>query len=189
MEKIAPGKYVEMVYDLYTVAPDGTQTLVHQSDPEDPEKIIFGITQGVIAPLEHALDGLEQGGKFDVIVKSDEAFGPHDPEQIVELEKEVFEVDGKFDSSVIKKGAVVPMMTADGFRINGIVLEVTDKNVKMDFNHPLAGKDVRFEGTVQIVRDATPEEITPAHGCGCGSCGGGECSGGSCGSCDDGCCN
>lgn len=186
MEKVEPGKYVELVYDLYEVAADGSEKLVHQTDPKDPEKIVFGVTRGMIEPLEKAIEGLEQGGKFDVKVKAEQAFGPYDEDQIVELEKEIFEIDGKFDGEVIKKGAVVPMMTADGFRINGIVLDVNAEKVRMDFNHPLAGKDVRFEGSIQVVREATPEEIQPAGGCGCGSCSGGSCGDG----CSDGCgCN
>lgn len=60
------------------------------------------------------------------------------------------------------------MMTADGFKISGVVKEVTPEEVKMDFNHPLAGKDVRFKGKITLVRQATEEEIKPAQGCGCG---------------------
>lgn len=183
MEQIKPGKYVELGYDLYAVTPEG-ETLVHQTDLEDPEKIIFGVTRGMIRPLEEAIEGLEKGGKFDLVVKADEAFGPYDPEQIATLDKEIFMVDDKFDSEVIKPGAVLPMMTADGYKINGVVLEVTDKDVKMDFNHPLAGKDVRFKGEILAVRDATPEELKPASGCGCGCGSNGGCSDGSCG---DGC--
>ena len=167
MEKIQPGKYVELGYDLYEVTPTG-DVLVHQTDAEDPEKIVFGVTRGMIRPLETAIDGLEAGGEFDVTVKADEAFGPRDPEHIVTLEKDIFEVDGKFDNEAITPGAVLPMMTADGYRINGVVEEVTDTHVKMDFNHPLAGKDVRFKGKIIVVRDATPEELQPVHGCGCG---------------------
>ena len=174
MEKIKPGKYVELGYDLYEVTPEG-EKLVHQTDVEDPEKIIFGVTQGVIRPLEQAIDGLEAGSLFDIVVKADEAFGPRDPEQIVTLPLDIFEIDGKVDKEVVKPGAVLPMMTADGFRISGIVLDVTADKVKMDFNHPLAGKDVRFDGSILTVRDATPEEIQPANGCGCGSCGDGQC--------------
>ncbi len=173
-ETIKSGKYVAMTYDLYMVEADGKETLVHQVDPEDPEKIIFGVTQGMILPLEKALDGKSAGDEFDVKVVADEAFGQVDPEQVATLEKEIFVVDGKFDAEVIKAGAVVPMMTADGYRINGVVKEVTETSVVMDFNHPLAGKDVRFKGKVLEVRDATEEELHPAHGCGscgCGSCG------------------
>ncbi len=189
MEKIQPGKYVEMSYDLYRVNEDGTETLVHQTDPKDPEKIVFGMTAGMIRPLEQAIDGLEKGGKFDVTVKADEAFGPYDHEQIAELDRDIFVVDGKFDDEMIKVGAVVPMMTADGFRINGVVKEITPEKVMMDFNHPLAGKDVRFKGQILEVRDATAEELQPAErgcGCGCGDHHGGDCGEGSCG-CNGGC--
>lgn len=187
MEKIQPGKYVELGYDLYEVTPEG-EKLVHQTNVNDPEKIVFGVTRGMIVPLEQAIDGLEKGATFDLVVKAADAFGPYDNEQIAELPRDIFEVDGKFDDKTVTMGAVLPMMTADGYRINGIVLEVTDKDVKMDFNHPLAGKDVRFKGTILEVRDATPEEISPSHGCGCGcnheGCGDGQCGDG-CG-CGDG---
>jgi FKBP-type peptidyl-prolyl cis-trans isomerase SlyD len=178
-ETIAPGKYVELGYDLYEIAADGSEKLVHQTDIEDPEKIIFGITQGMIIPLEKAIEGLAVGDAFDVVVKSAEAFGPREDDQIAVLDRDIFMVDGKFDEEHICKGAVVPMMTADGFRISGVVLEVTDKNVKMDFNHPLAGKDVRFKGKIIAVRAATPEELQPSS-CGCG----GGCNGGCGGGCD-----
>lgn len=188
MEKIEPGKYVELGYDLYEIAADGKETLVHQTDSEDPERIIFGVTPGVIKPLEQAIEGLEAKGTFNIVVKAAEAFGKHDPEQVVELEKEIFVVDGKFDNEMIKVGALVPMMTADGYRINGVVVSVDDKEVVMDFNHPLAGKSVRFDGTIKTVREATPADIEPAHGgCGCsggcGDCGGGSCSEGGCNGC------
>lgn len=198
MEKIEPGKYVELGYDLYRVEADGKETLVHQTDAADPEKIVFGVTRGMIVPLEKAIEGLEVGGKFNIVVDANDAFGPYDPEQVVELEREIFVVDGKFDENVIKAGALVPMMTADGYRINGLVKEVTPTHVKMDFNHPLAGKTVRFDGKILTVRDATPEELHPAHDCGCGCdhdhCG--DHDGGHCGcdgsdgcGCSDGCCH
>ena len=41
MEKIQPGKFIELTYDLYEVQPDGTDKLVHQVDPSDPEKIVL----------------------------------------------------------------------------------------------------------------------------------------------------
>lgn len=189
-ETIQPGKYVEFGYDVYRINPDGSETLVHQSNAEDPEVIIFGVTPGVIDALAQSLEGLTKGGTFDVKVKADDAFGPFNPEHVIELDRELFEVDGKFDKEYVKEGAVVPMLMADGFRINGLVLKVTSDKVKMDFNHPLAGKDVRFKGQVYTVREATPEELQPSH-CGCGSCGGGcgdDCNCG--GDCGEGCgCN
>ena len=174
MEKIQPGKYVEMIYDLFKVNEDGSEELVHQVDTENPEGVIFGVTPGMVVPLEKDLDGKTAGDKFDIVAAPEEAFGMPSEEYYVTLEKEIFSVDGKFDPEVVHKGASLPMMTADGFQINGIVKEVGDKTVVMDFNHPLAGRKVRFRGEITLVRDATPEEIkvVTEGGCGCGSCGG-----------------
>ena len=101
---------------------------------------------------------------------------------MVSLEKEIFERDGELAEEV-KVGAELPMMTAEGYRIMGRVLEIGDK-VKMDFNHPFAGLTVRYEGRIEQVREASPEELHPAHGC--GGCGGGCGDAGS--SCESGCC-
>ena len=97
--------------------------------------------------------------------------------------------DGQLAEEV-KVGAELPMMTAEGYRVLGKVIEIGDK-VKMDFNLPFAGLTVTFAGEVEEVREATPEELHPAQGgcCGCGShgsCGDGCGEGGGCG---DGCCH
>ena len=190
-EKVIPGKHVSLVYDLYAVETDGAETLVHQSDPEDPEQIIFGVTRGVIEPLEQAIDGMAVGSEFDVTAKAAQAFGPHVPEQVVTLPKDMFEIDGKFDSDIVAVGHYVPMLTADGYRRSGLVTAIADDSVTLDFNHPLAGKDVRFKGRVFAVRDATDEELhlETQGSCG-GGCGGGcsegcgdESNGGCCGDC------
>ena len=105
--------------------------------------------------------------------------------------KDVFEVDGEFDSEMVKEGNAIPMMDGEGNRLNGVVVEVGADIVKMDFNHPLAGDDLFFSGTIVEIREATAEELEHGHihgekagGCGEG-CGDGE--GGGCGSQGCGC--
>ncbi|MTU74588.1 peptidylprolyl isomerase, partial [Parabacteroides merdae] len=76
-------------------------------------------------------------------------------------------------------GNTVPMMDSNGNRMNGSVLEVKEDVVVMDFNHPLAGETLHFNGEVIDVHEPTAEEIAaltaPAGGCGCGcdDCGSG----------------
>ncbi len=188
-ETIKPGKYVELVFDLYKVNADGSETMVHEVTDDAPECVVFGVTQGIIKPLEAALEGLGAGDSYDVVAEPDEAFGRHNPEEVVELDREVFEIDGKFDEENIRKGVRLPMMTADGYRIEGLVTDVTPTHVVMDFNHQLVDCKVRIKGTVKTVRDVTEEDLRPAEGCGCGchgDCGDGGCGGG-CG--DGGCCH
>jgi FKBP-type peptidyl-prolyl cis-trans isomerase SlyD len=195
-QTVQPGKYVEFVYDVYGLNADGTEDHAFHGSTEDPERIIYGVTRGVIEPLEKAILGLGVGDEFDVVVNADDAFGHRDEEHVMPLDKELFFVEmeeGKepvFDSERIYVGAVVPMMTADGYRLTGIVKDITNDKVVVDFNHPMADKDVRFKGHITEVHDATPEELDIERGCGCG-CDHDECGGhdhGSCG-CGDGCCH
>jgi FKBP-type peptidyl-prolyl cis-trans isomerase SlyD len=79
----------------------------------------------------------------------------------------------------------------DGERFNGTVIEIKENAVTIDLNHPRAGQDLHFVGTVVENRVATNEEVTGmlnllsgegcGCGCGCGDCGGGCDSGDSCG--------
>ena len=85
------------------------------------------------------------------------------------------------------------MMRADGSPILGTVKEVTPLKVVMDFNHPLAGCDLQFMGSVVESRLATEAELKKFYdslkaSCsgGCGGCKGGNCSDGGC---DGGCCH
>ena len=98
----------------------------------------------------------------------------------------MFCIDGKFDDEHIYVDAIVPLQNQDGNRFMGHVLEISENTVKMDLNHPLAGKELNFVGSVVESREATNGEIQAminhmTGGGGCGGCGGG-CNGG-CGGC------
>ncbi|MDE6436486.1 MAG: hypothetical protein K2K69_03135 [Muribaculaceae bacterium] len=82
-------------------------------------------------------------------------------------------------------GNYVPLMTADGYQIDGLVADVTPDAVVFDLNHPLAKNRVHYVGQVVTVRNPTEEELNPKQGC-CG-CGGGCCGGEGDGECGDGC--
>ena len=104
---------------------------------------------------------------------------------MIDLPKNIFEIDGKFDSERVFAGNVLPLMNADGNHLNGTVVEVKEDVVVMDFNHPFAGKDLHFVGTVTESREATNAEIQEMANMFSGGCGGG--CGDCCGSCGDGC--
>lgn len=48
MDKIQPGKYVEIAYDLYASLPGEPETQVHTVEPADPERFIFGDRKSVV---------------------------------------------------------------------------------------------------------------------------------------------
>lgn len=181
-EIIESGKFVAYSYKLYN---DANGELLFETPVDAPDVMVYGVSQEVIPGLVEILKGLSKGDKFSMTLPPVAAFGERKDEYLLTLDKEIFMRDGKLADEV-KVGAVLPMMTAEGYRVEGRVTEVGDK-IKMDFNHPFAGLTVRYDGIVDEVREATPEELKPQQGCGgCGgSCGGDGCS--SEGSCGDGC--
>ena len=167
METIKPGKFVEVAYDLF-VGEEGKQELMEKATAKEPLRFVFGLGQ-MLESFEKQLATLQPGDTFDFTIPSQDAYGEYDDDHVIELPKSTFLVNGKFDTEMIYPGNVIPMMDSNGNRLNGSVVEIKDDIVVMDFNHPLAGEDLHFVGSVLLVRDATPEEITP-HSCGgCGS--------------------
>ncbi|MEG1574527.1 MAG: FKBP-type peptidyl-prolyl cis-trans isomerase [Bacteroidales bacterium] len=187
MEFVKIGKYVEASYIL-TV---GEEEEIMESVPkEKPLAFVFGAEQ-MLESFENEIKGLKSGDKFDFRISSAEAFGDYEDSRVQELSKDIFCVDGKFDSENIVPGKTLQMLNSDGNRFNGSVIEVKEDIVIMDFNHPLAGENLHFTGEILLVRDATPEEINPPS-CGgncCGECGDDDCDGSQHGHCKDGCCH
>ena len=133
----------------------------------------------MLKAFEDNIYGLSEGDSFKFSLTPDEAYGDYDETRIIDLPKSIFEVDGKIDHQMLFEGNTLPMMDSDGNRLTGSVVSITEDTVTMDFNHPLAGETMHFEGVIQGVRDASPEEIAALFsggGCGCGndSCGCGD---------------
>ena len=174
----APNKLIVVSYELY-VTEDGERDLVEKATPEQPFQFISGLGTTLDA-FECQLTGLTVGDKFEFTISSTDAYGDYDEEHVIDLPKNIFEIDGRFDAERIFAGNVVPLMDADGNRMNATVVEVGNSNVKVDMNHPLAGEDLTFVGEVLESRTATNEEIQGminvmsgegGCGCGCDSCG------------------
>lgn len=184
--KITDNKFVAASYDLYVGGEDGQDPeLMEKATKEMPLTFVYGLGM-MLDSFESKLKDLKVGDPFDFVLSSDVAYGEYDEEKVAELPKHIFEVDGKFDEENIAVDKMVPMMTAEGQRMDGMVIEITDEIVRMDFNHPLAGEDLHFIGKVLEVRDATDEEMEQILGscAGCGQdCGEEHASNHGCGGC------
>ncbi len=171
--KVQPNKMVGVDYKL-TV--DGK--IADQSQPGQPLEFIFGT--GMLLPkFEEAILDKEIGDSVSFTLAPKDGYGELIADAIVDLPKDIFMVDGKLAEDILFVGSQVPMSDAQGNRMMGIVKEVADQTVKMDFNHPMAGKTLNFEVAIISVREVTPEDLK--GGCSCGDCGDGGCD------CGDGC--
>jgi FKBP-type peptidyl-prolyl cis-trans isomerase SlyD len=110
-----------------------------------------------------SLEGLQAGDPFSFGMTSGESYGEHTDEAIIELDKSIFEVDGMIDEELVTVGNQITMQDNEGNPLDGIVLEITDDKVIMDFNHPLAGLDLFFSGEILDVREASSDEIAHGH--------------------------
>jgi len=182
-------KFINAAYELYDVT-DGNSSLIEKTIPERPFVFItgFGIT---LDDLEKAVENLKEGEEFDITLTSDQAYGEYVAERVVDLDKQIFTINGHFDSDHICKDAIVPLQNEDGNQFMGRILDISDDKVKVDLNHPLAGKTLNFKGHIVDSHEATNEELeqfakmlSGEGGCG-GSCG--DCEGGCGGNCEDGC--
>ena len=190
-------KYITVAYSLYTDNAEGVHELVEQAPVEHPFQFITELGVALEA-FEAKLKDLNAGDEFDFTLSVDEAYGPYEQEHVIELPKSTFMLNGRFQKDVIFEGAVIPLVNADGNRFQGLVLEVKEEVVIIDLNHPLAGKELHFKGSVVTSREATDAEVTSLikmmsgeGGCGCGC--EGDCEGGcssegcGCGDHDHGC--
>lgn len=187
-------KFITVAYKLYTIE-DGDRDFAEEATAEKPFEFISGL--GLTLPVfEEKVKDLKTGETFDFIINKEDAYGIYDERQVVALPKKTFEIDGKFDSEHIVEGAIIPLMNAEGQHFNASVSNITDTEVTVDLNHPLAGCDLHFTGSIIETRPATNEELAAMAkvmsgegGCGgnCGGCAG--CSDGGCGEggCGEGC--
>ena len=148
----------------------------------------FIVGKGQIIPgLEEKIKGLKVGENADITVKAEDAYGIYDNNAVQTLPKE------QFAGLELHIGMTLYGQGEHGETVQVVVKSFNEETVEIDFNHPLAGKDLLFAVSVTEVRDATADEILSGYvggmesqgGCGCGS-------GGSCHTTDDeeedGCC-
>lgn len=174
-------KYVTVAYELFADNEKGIHELFEKTPAEHPFQFITGMGLTLDA-FEEKIAPLQSGETFDFTLSVEEAYGPYLEEHVIELPKETFCINGRFEKDTIYPGNVIPLVNADGNRFNGLVLEVKADTVVIDLNHPLSGKALHFRGNVVTSREATEAELQgvinmmSGEGCGCGECGG-ECGG------------
>lgn len=163
--KIENNAVAAISYTLHVSAANMPKQMVETVPDTDPMYFLVG-QSGLPDAFEDQLIGLSAGDKFKFELQPEEAFGLHHAEDVLNLPIEDFyDETGKLDTQMIAVGNMVPLHDQEGNHLQARVLEINaDKGyIKMDFNHPLAGKDLYFEGRVVMVREATPEELDHGH--------------------------
>ncbi len=148
---------ISLSYELFI-----KDELIEKTDTDHPFAFLTG-AGNVLPKFEETLSKLKKDETFDFNLSSDDAYGPIREEAVINVPMTAFEVNGKADEEMLVVGQNIPMQDASGNRLNGMIMEVEKEHVKMDFNHPLAGNDLRFKGRILDIRQATEDEIHHGH--------------------------
>ena len=176
---IENNKRVSLIYVLREN--DSNGRIIEELDETRPLKFVYG-TGRLLQVFESNINLLKEGDIFRFTLKSEMAYGDKREEMIINVPIAVFETDGKINEDICRVGNEVPMTDSEGNPLTGIINEITDKYVRMDFNHPMAGLDLYFSGRIIEVCEATENELTAVVNS-CAGCGSNEQSGcsGNCG--------
>ena len=140
---IGAGSKVTMHFSLSLE--DGT---VVDSTFDTDEPLTFTMGDGtLIDGLEHAIYGLKAGDQQSINIPPESGFGYRDEDAIQSLKREEFS-----DQMELKPGLVIEFDTPAGIKVPGIVMEIKDDTVVVDFSHPLAGHTVLFNVKILAVQ-------------------------------------
>ncbi|MCK5895599.1 MAG: peptidylprolyl isomerase [Cocleimonas sp.] len=148
----------------YTLTVDGE--VMDQANKEAPMSFIHGVGS-MIAGFEKELEGKNIGDSFSLVVEPAEAYGERNSDLTQDVSRQMFE--GIPDDQLVA-GAQFQAQTDAGIEVITITAADGD-TIKIDANHPLAGKTLNFDVEMLDIRDATTEELAHGHVHAAGGCG------------------
>jgi len=149
---ITAGQVVSLHYTLKNTAGE----ILDSSEGESPLDYLHG-AQNIVPGLEKALEGKKIGDKISVTVSPEEGYGLRQDDLQETMPLSNFE-----DPSEVSVGLEFEVEVNDNVEI-ATVVAIEDESVLLDFNHPLAGKVLCFDVSVEAIRAATDEEKEHGH--------------------------
>ncbi|MBC7615627.1 MAG: peptidylprolyl isomerase [Pedobacter sp.] len=149
---------VSITYELHTTTPEGQQVFVEKANEEQPLVFLFGV--GMMLPkFEEHLLGLKVGDEYSFELSPADGYGEIDATAHVDLPLDMFKEAGELPNV----GDVIPLTDNNGNQFRAGVTGVSETEISVDLNHPMAGKNLIFVGTILTVREATADELNHGH--------------------------
>lgn len=139
----------------YTLSVDGE--VLDSSKDAGPLQFLAGY-DNIVPGLEREMVGMKIGESKDVLVFPEDGYGEFDEEAFMEVPRSEFPTDME-----LEEGLELNVTDEDGQHQLAFVESFNDKTVRLDFNHPLAGAELRFNVKVIALRDPTKEELDHGH--------------------------
>ncbi len=148
--KVGKDTVVTVDYELHL---DDGRLLESTLETRRPFIFYFG-RSSVLPAIEEALEGKEEGDEVEVVLPPEKAYGPVLEEAIYDVPRSQFP-----PGTELEVGSTMMMETPQGEQYPFRIADVTEDQVKVDFNHPLAGRTLYFKLRVKGVRELTPDEL------------------------------
>lgn len=158
--KIEKNKVVAVSYELRLE--ENSDEIIDLAYDDKPLEFIYGSGM-MLQKFEDNLGSLLKGDTFKFKLTSEEGYGKRVEENVSDIPVDVFMQNGKIEEKLLTIGNIIPLQDDKGNHYNGQVVSVDEKTVKLDFNHPLADKDLYFSGKIVDVREATQQELEHGH--------------------------
>ena len=150
--KVKDGHVVSMEYTLKV---DGN--VADSSEGREPLEFVHG-AGNIIPGLEREMTGMAVGESKEVVVAAEDAYGEQDDSAFMDVPR------GQFPKKIpIEVGTEIQVQNQNGQPMYSRIEKIEGDNVRLNFNHPLAGKELHFAVKVVGLRDATPEEKEHGH--------------------------
>lgn len=150
---IGANKVVTIHYTLK----DESGNQLDTTQGSQPFSYLSGFDQ-IIPKLEDEINTMLIGGKKNVLIAAEDAYGAYREDLVHYVKKENFP-----DDVELEIGMQFVTNSPDGTQMPFVIKEIDGENITIDFNHPLAGKNLDFEIELVDVRDATEEELAHGH--------------------------
>ena len=146
----------------YKLQKDNSQgDLIEQTHGADPLKFLFGIGE-MIPSFEENIEGMSAGQSTSFGIAANNAYGDYDQEALVTFPLEQFLSD-EVKREDLAIGRTLNMQDNSGKVFPGVIKGISLNEIKIDFNHPMAGQDLFFSIEIREVRDATESELDHGH--------------------------
>jgi len=150
--KVKDGHVVSMEYTLKV---DGD--VADSSEGGEPLEFVHG-AGNIIPGLEREMTGMAVGESKYVVVAAVDAYGEQDDSAFMDVPRNQFPKE-----IPIEIGTEIQVQNQNGQPMYSRIDKIEGDNVRLNFNHPLAGKELHFAVKVVGLRDATPEEKEHGH--------------------------
>lgn len=121
--------------------------IVDSNFDQAPAQFVFG--DGNLLPaFEEVLIGMKAGDEASFVMSPEKAFGAHNENNIQRIPRSQFSMD-------LEEGMVVSFSDAANNELPGVIAEIGDQDVIVDFNHPLAGRSLTYRVQIVVIEEAS----------------------------------